>query len=67
MKKADITQALAEQAANYLSDARVLSNHAPNVPDQTADYEEFAALERYQAGVKLAAINHINGVSPTQE
>ena len=65
MKKADITQALAEQAAEVTSVANSMRKKSPHLSPKAM--QESINFRREAAAVHLAAINHINGVSPTQE
>jgi hypothetical protein len=67
MKKADLAQALAEEAAEHITNAITVKPQKLFDRQQAALYAEIANVEQYAAGINLAAINHINGVSPTQE
>lgn len=65
MKREHLIPVLAEAAAGALSLARQLERDAGDPVDAlSADMRDWAAEARVHAGACLAAINHLNGVSP---
>lgn len=65
MNRAATITAMGECAAELLSMARQLERDAGDPVDAlSADMRDWAAEARVHAGACLAAINHLNGVSP---
>lgn len=65
MNRAATTTAMGECAAALLSMARQLERNAGDPVDAiSADMLDWASESRSYAGACIAAINHINGVSP---
>ena len=65
MTRNDTTHALGATAADLLSLASQLERDAAVPIDPiTDDMREWAAEARFSAGACIAAINHLNGVSP---
>ena len=68
MTRDDVIAALAEQAATRLLDAVACEQWDASERKHDPEFAElspvFAAEHRADAGVCIAAINHLNGVSP---
>lgn len=65
MKRTDTIDALGATAADLLSLASQFERDAAGCIDPiTDDMRQWAGEARFSAGACLAAINHLNGVSP---
>lgn len=65
MKRSEVAVALQELAADHLAFAADLDKEGRERRDENTEFMRAAweAQERYSAGVCIAAVNHLNGVS----
>ncbi len=66
MKRCEVAVALQELAADHLACAADLDKEGRERRDEDTEFVRVAweAQERHSAGVCIAAVNHLNGVSP---